>query len=175
MNIEFISSLIIPFIMLAVSLIVLSPKKNYFDEFLIGAKEGAYSAFNLLPTLIALIVALSMFSASGAVDFIAELLAPVCSAIGVPSELLPLLITRPVSGSAASSAYLDLLSKYGADSFAGLCASVIMGSSDTLIYVIAVYFGAVSVKKTRHTSFTAFIVMLFCIFLSCAIARTFFT
>lgn len=171
---EFMSSLAIPSVIVLICVMIMTSKRPYFDEFLEGAKDGLKTSVGLLPTLVALMVAVSMLSASGAVDYIANLLSPVGDAIGVPMELLPLIITRPVSGSGSTAILADLFDKYGPDSFVGLCASVIMGSSETLIYVVAVYYSSVGVKKTRHTMPAAFITMIFCIFFSCFICRLFF-
>ena len=90
---------------------------------------------------------------------------------GVPAEILPLLITRPVSGSASTAVFASVAEKYGVDSFSALCAAVIMGSSDTLAYVTAVYFSSVGIRRTRHTYPIALFVMLLCIFLSCLLVR----
>ena len=172
--IEEIFSYILPAIVCWVGLILLVSKRDLFSEFLCGAKEGMGTAIKLAPTLVALIVALKMLSASGALELVAELCSPLFERIGVPTELLPLLLTRPVSGSASMAAYSELLEQYGADSFISLCASVIMGSSDTLVYVIAVYFSSVGIKKSRHAFPCAFLIMIFCIFFSCFICRMLF-
>lgn len=173
MNIS-ISAVIIPFIIAIVALLSLLPKKNYFNGFLEGAKDGAVTCFNLLPTMAGLMVALSMLSASGAVDWLANILSPIGDAVGIPAELLPLLITRPFSGSASNATFMELVGKYGADSFPALCAAVVMGSSDTLVYVISVYFSTTKVKKTRHAVPSAVIVMVFCVFISCFLCRLIF-
>lgn len=172
--IEEIFSYILPAIVCLVGVILLVSKRDLFSEFLCGANEGMGTAIKLAPTLVALIVALKMLSASGALELVAELCSPLFERIGVPTELLPLLLTRPVSGSASMAAYSELLEQYGADSFTSLCASVIMGSSDTLVYVIAVYFSSVGIKKSRHAFPCAFLIMIFCIFFSCFICRMLF-
>lgn len=172
---EFLSSLAVPSVILFIALMLLFSKRSYFDDFLEGAKDGLQTAISLLPTLVALMVAVSMLSASGAVDYVAGLLAPVGEAIGVPMELLPLIITRPVSGSGSTAILADLFDQYGPDSFVGLCASVLMGSSETMIYVIAVYFSSVNVRKTRHALPAALLTMIFCIFFSCLLCRIFFS
>ena len=154
---------------------MLFSKKQYFDDFVSGAKDGISSAVSLLPTLVALVVGVKMFTASGAADALSALLSPALSKIGVPAEILPLLITRPFSGSASNAAFSELLSEYGADSFVSLCASVIMGSSDTMVYVIALYFSSVGIKKSRHAFVSAFLVMLFCIFFACFLCRAYFS
>lgn len=149
-------------------------KKDLFSEFIKGAREGFDTCVKLLPTLVALIAAVSMFNASGAADIIASFLSPLCSFLGIPSEIIPFLTVRPVSGGASTAMISELFVKYGADSFAGRCASVIMGSSDTIIYIIAIYFASVQIKKTRHTFPAAFLTMLFCIFFSCLITNLWF-
>ena len=129
---------------------------------------------NIFPSLLALICALTLFSASGLAEAVANCLSPIGEALGIPPELFTLLIIRPMSGSGALAVYSDLLSRYGADSFVGLCASVIMGSSDTLLYIAAVYFAAAKVKKTRYTLPIGFLVSVFSVFLSYALCRIFF-
>ncbi len=172
--IEYISSLAIPLVICIAALFMIFGRKQYFDSFTEGAREGLRTAIGILPTLIALMIAINMLGASGIPQLIADAVSPAASKIGVPAELLPLLITRPVSGSASTAAYSTLLSEYGADSFVGLCASVIMGSSDTMLYVISVYFSSVGIKKGRYAIPCAAAVMLFCIFFSCLICRIWF-
>lgn len=169
--IEALSALSMPLIAALAGAIMLFGKQNYFEAFTSGAKEGLKTAVRLLPTLSALMVAISMLGACGILDFLSSYLSPLAQRIGVPSELLPLLITRPFSGSASTAAYTALLEQVGADSLAGLCASVIFGSSDTVVYVITVYFSSVGIRQTRWSFPCAFAVMLFCIFFSCFLCR----
>ena len=171
---ETISALAMPLVAVLVGLIMMIGKKDYFAAFTRGAMEGLKTAVRLLPTLCALLTAISLLNASGAVEMIAGWLAPAAGAIGVPQELLPLLLTRPFSGSASTAAFTDLLSRVGPDSFAGLCASVIFGSSDTVVYVITVYCSSVGIRRTRWAFPCAFAVMLFCIFFSCFLCRIWF-
>lgn len=171
---EYLSSLIIPAVVFCAACMMFFGKKDYFDCFCNGAREGLASAVRLLPSLCAVMVALRMFSASGAVGLVTELLAPIGQRLGVPSEIFPLLITRPISGAASSGAFTSLIREIGPDSFPALCAAVLMGSSDTVIYVIAVYFSGAGVRGTGHAFPVAGAVMLFCIFLSCLLCRIFF-
>ena len=171
---ETISALAMPMVAVLVGLIMMIGKKDYFAAFTRGAMEGLKTAVRLLPTLCALLTAIPLRNASGAVEMIAGWLAPAAGAIGVPQELLPLLLTRPFSGSASTAAFTDLLSRVGPDSFAGLCASVIFGSSDTVVYVITVYCSSVGIRRTRWAFPCAFAVMLFCIFFSCFLCRIWF-
>jgi len=178
---ETVSGAIMPLVLLLAALPMLSRRRDFFSVFTAGAKDGLTTVCRLLPTMIALVVGLSMFQASGAVSFLTGLLGGTAEKMGIPPEILPLLVTRPVSGSASTAAYASLLETAGADSFAAFCASVLMGSSDTLIYVITVYFsgtavrGCPPVKKTRYAFFAAAAVMLLCIFLSAAVSRLFFS
>lgn len=171
---EMVSAAVLPSILFLAALIILFSDKPSFDAFLSGASDGLTTAAGLLPSLCALIVAVEMLFASGFADFAASALSGVLGAVGIPSEIVPLLITRPISGSASTAAYTELLDVYGPDAFAVLVASVIMGSSDTVIYVISVYFSAIGIKKTRHALPAAFLTMIFCIFFSSFICRLFF-
>ena len=172
--VEILSALAMPLVMALAGLLMLFGKKDYFRAFTEGAAEGLQTTVRLLPTLVALMVAVTMLNASGAVTWITQLLSPLADVIGVPSELLPLLVTRPFSGSASTAAYSTLLTSVGADSFVGLCASVIFGSSDTVVYVIAIYCSSVGIRSTRWAFPCAFAVMLFCVFFSCFLCRLWF-
>ena len=171
---EFAAALVIPLIVLITALIFLFSSRPLYDSFTEGVKNGLSVSKNLLPSLIALMVGVRMFCASGAVELLTGLLAPVLSVIGIPAEILPLLILRPISGSASLAMASDIFANYSADSFPGFVTSVIMGSSDTLIYVLCVYFASAGVKKTRHAFPAAIFSMLFCILFSCIICRIFF-
>ncbi len=164
---NFISSLIIPLILAIFGIACTFSKKELPSAFLDGAKSGLDSGFSLLPSLVILMTAVTMFSASGAADALARLLSPLFTRLGVPAEIVPLLIVRPISGSGGTALLNDILEKYGADSSVAKCASVLIASSDTLVYVVAVYMSAAGIKKTRHTIPAAVIVMLLGIFLSC--------
>ena len=172
--IETFSALVMPLVAVFVGLILLFGKQNYFSAFITGATDGLKTAFHLLPTLIALMVAIAMLHASGAVSFLSALLSPAAETIGLPSELLPFLLTRPFSGSASTAAYRTLLEQVGPDSLPGLCASVIFGSSDTVVYVLAVYSSSVGIRHTRWAFPCAFAVMLFCFFFACFLCRLWF-
>ena len=172
--IDIISALPMPLILAIVGLILLFGKKDRFDSFLSGARQGLQTAVQLLPTLCALIVGVSMLNASGAVEMLSYLLTPLVNAIGVPADILPLLLTRPFSGSASTASFVELLERVGADSFAGLCASVIFATSDTMVYIISVYFSSVGIKRSGSALPIATAVMLFCIFFSCFLCRLWF-
>ena len=132
------------------------------------------TAFKLMPTLVALLSAIAMFNSSGAAEALANVLSPFGERVGIPSEIIPLVLIRPLSGGASTALIADIYEKYGPDSFVGRCTSVIAGSSDTLLYVISVYFGAVGVKKIRGTVPISFFVMVFCVFLALFLCRVMF-
>ena len=167
------SSLVIPFIILIVGY-VLARRPDSFDAFTRGAAVGMKTTVSLLPTMTALMVALAMFSASGAPELIVSAVSPVCKAVGIPPEVLPLAVTRPISGSAATASFTELLSSYGADSLPGITAAILMGSSDTMIYVISVYFSATRVKRAGRAFVIAGASALLCLVLSSLLTRIFF-
>lgn len=164
----------IPAVLLLVALLLLRRNKDLFSDFLKGARDGIQSCLDILPTLIILLTAVGMFSASGASGMLAEVLKAPMSKIGVPPEILPTVIMRPFSGSAANASVVQLFKDLGPDSFQGRCISVIMGSSDTIIYTLAMYFGAIGVKKTRYAIPASFLTMIFCVLLSVWLTRLFF-
>lgn len=128
-----------------------SKKFRFSTAFWKAAKEGLTSSVQILPALIALITAVGMFKASGALDVITYSLRPVANLLHLPQEVIPLAILRPISGSGALVIFQDILQQYGPDSFVGRVASVMQGSTETTFYTIAVYYGATRVQKTRHT------------------------
>lgn len=146
-----ISRFIIPvFITLTVANGLLK-KEPVFDFFTRGAKEGIKTSFKILPSLVGLLSAITLLRASGLLDFIENLLLPLLNCVKIPKELVPLAIIRPISGSAALATVLDIIKTSGADSFVGKCASVMMGSTETTFYTIAVYFGYAQITNSRYT------------------------
>ena len=121
-------------------------KVRVYEVFCEGAKEGFTTAIRIIPFLVAMLVAIGIFRSSGCID----ILDPIFSMIGMPGEVLPMAIMRPLSGGGATGIMNDLMLTYGPDSLIGRIASTMMGSTETTFYVLAVYFGAVSIRKTRH-------------------------
>jgi len=148
--------------------------ENLFDAFLNGGREGIRTTFSLIPTLTALICAVTMFKKSGAAQLITDIASPFLSALGIPAEVIPLAVTRPVSGSASTAAFSALLAETGPDSTASLCAAILMGSSDTLIYVMGVYFSKTHVRHMGRAIAIGGVSALLCLFLSSVLARLFF-
>lgn len=124
---------------------------DVFDLFLEGAKDGLKTAVRILPALVGLIAVVGMFRVSGGLDILSWALQPVGDLIGLPKEVLPLAMMRPISGSGAMALFIDLLREHGADSLIGRIASVMMGSTETTFYTIAVYYGAAGIKDIRHS------------------------
>lgn len=146
-----ISVSVIPVMILAIIVFGLYKKVNIFETFMEGAKEGLANTIRILPPLVGLLLAIAMFRASGAMDALIFFLSPITNFLHIPAEIMPLALMRPVSGSGALAIVSDNLSHYGPDSFIGRLSSIVMGSTETTFYTIAVYFGAVHVKNTRHT------------------------
>lgn len=148
---EAIGAFVLPVSVCLIVLFGLFRKVPVFDSFVLGAKEGFSSTINLLPTLIGLVMSVTMLKASGALDVFSSFLMPFLQKIGIPQQVIPLLLLRPISGSGSLAILNQILSTDSPDSFVGRVASVLMGSTETTFYAIAVYYGAVGIKKTRHT------------------------
>lgn len=148
-------------------------KVGVFDCFLEGAKQSLAPSVSILPSLIGLIFAVSLLRASGALDLIVRLLAPVADFFGIPSEVMPLAVISPVSGSGSLAVFDGILAQYGADSFIGRVASVIVGSSETSLYAVTVYYGAIAIKRTRHTIAAALTADIVCFIMSAMTVRLF--
>lgn len=142
-----------------------------YECFVEGAKEGAYSMVGIIAPLVGLMVAINMFRESGALELLSRMLSPVLSMVGLSADVLPLALLRPISGSASLAIITDLFKNSGPDSISGKIASVMMGSTETTFYTIAVYFGAVGIKNTRHTLPSALSADMCGIVLSALIAR----
>jgi len=123
-----------------------------YDAFIEGAEEGLQVAVRIIPFLVGMMVALSVFRASGAMEIVARLISPVTSRLGFPTEVLPLMIVRPLSGAGALAVTADLLKTHHPDSYLGRLASIVQGSTDTTFYVLTVYFGSVGIRKTRYAA-----------------------
>lgn len=141
---------IVPAILLLSASAALHKKENTYDILLDGAADGLKLLFSILPALILLLTAVHMLKASGAVEILSHLSAPLFSLFGIPPETAMLVLIRPISGSAALAVGADLMAQYGVDSVIGRTAAVMLGSTETTFYTISVYFGAAGIKKTRY-------------------------
>lgn len=142
---------IVPIIIGLIIILGIINKVCIFDVFIDGAKDGFKSTISILPTLVGLITAISMLKASGALDMFTSLVSPIFAKIGFPEQVIPLMLLRPVSGSGALALADSIFTEFGPDSFIGRISSVVLGSTETTFYAIAVYFGSIGIKKTRHT------------------------
>ncbi len=143
--------LVVPSLVVGIVLYAAAKRVDIFKTFVKGARENLIVAWEILPSLTALCLAVGMLRSSGAAELISNLLEPLTRLIGLPAECVPLALMRPVSGSGALSMLEELLSSHGPDSFVGRAASVLMGSTETTFYTVAVYFGATKIKRTRQT------------------------
>ena len=143
------SSLVIPLLLAGVAVYGMGRRVDVYGALTHGAEEGLTVLLKVLPALVGLLTAVSMFRASGALEWLTGLCAPVLEFLGIPPEATPLMLVRPVSGSGALAAATELIGQYGPDSYIGRTAAVMLGSTETTFYVIAVYFGAAGIKRTR--------------------------
>ena len=164
--ISFISNMAMPLIIILIVIYGLLERKKVFDVFLDGAKEGVEIVFSIFPTLVGLFVAIGLLRSSGIIDLIVKIITPLFNIINFPSEILPLAIIRPISGSASIAVATDIMKNYGVDSKFGLMAAVIMGSTETTFYTIAVYTASVGIKKTRFVLVASLIADFVGIFVS---------
>lgn len=147
---EVISTSAIPLIIVGFIVFGMSKKVKVYESFTEGAKEGFSTAVRIIPFLVAMLVAIGAFRASGAMDLLTKALSPITNLIGMPGEVLPMAFMRPLSGGGAQGVMTDLITTHGPESLIGRMAAVMMGSTETTFYVLAVYFGSVAVKKQRH-------------------------
>lgn len=147
---ETVSKYAIPFMFLGIVIYGLFKKVSVYEAFTDGAKEGFNTGVRIIPYLAAMLVAIGVFRASGAMELLTKALSPITNAIGIPGELLPMALMRPLSGGGAQGVMSELITTHGPESLVGRISAVMMGSTETTFYVLAVYFGAISVKKTRH-------------------------
>ena len=147
--IKYLSSSAIPVVILFIVIYGLIEKNKVFDTFVDGAKDGIEIVFNIFPTLIGLFVAIGALRSSGVLDVIINFISPLTNFLGIPSEIMPLAIIRPISGSASTALATDIMKTFGVDSKIGLIASTIMGSTETTLYTIAVYTACVGIKNIR--------------------------
>jgi len=142
---------LIPVLIFAILILAWRNKVKVYEAFIDGAKEGFSVAIKIIPYLVAVLVAIGMFRASGAMDIFVALFSPITNLIGMPAETLPVALMRPLSGSGALGLVTELMKQHGPDSFIGRVASTMWGSTETTFYVVAVYFGSVGVRRVRHS------------------------
>ena len=149
-----ISTWILPFIILTILTIGIIKKVPIYETFKEGAKDGFKVSINIIPYLVAIIVAISMLRASGFIEGIGAMFSGILEALKVPVEVLPIMIVRSLSGSAALGIFSDIANTLGPDSYATKLAAIMVGSSETTFYVLSVYFGSIGIKKFRYAILT---------------------
>lgn len=165
------SRYIIPVFILAVIIAAYCKKVPIFDNFIAGAKESLSLVLSIFPFVCAIMIAVELFSQSGLADYLGKLLSPVFKLIGIPPELCELMFIRPLSGNGSIAMLSKIYATYGVDSYISNCASVMVGSSETVFYVATVYFSATSVKKLRYAIPVSLLATLAGAILSCVICR----
>ena len=171
---ETISLYFLPVIILLIFLVAIVKKVAIYEEFVDGAKEGFTVSVTIIPYLVALIVAISMFRASGAIDLITSNLDTFWATLNVPVDIVPMIFTRSLSGAATLGLFSDLAARCGTESFVTLTAAIMVGSSETTFYVLSVYFGSVGVKKFRYSILAGIIADVIGIALAIWVAHIFF-
>ncbi|MGG7144058.1 spore maturation protein [Clostridium nigeriense] len=163
---QYITKSIIPIIVVIIITYGMIKGKKVYEWFIEGAKEGLKVCLNIFPYLLAMIIAVNIFREAKLLDMLNNIISPVSSLIGLPKEIVPLVLVKPLSGSGALGILTDIVKTYGPDSYIGLIASVIMGTTETIFYTVTVYFGAVQIKKIRHTVWAAMLADLTAIIVS---------
>lgn len=168
---NYISNLAMPLIILIIVFYSLIERKKAFDIFLDGAKDGLNIVLNIFPTLIGLFVAIGALRSSGILDLVINFITPILDILNFPSEIMPLAILRPISGSSSIAIATDIMKNFGVDSNIGIIAATIMGSTETTLYTIAVYTSSVKIKKTRFVLWAALTADIVGMLASVAICR----
>ena len=172
--IDLLSLWALPAIILIILTVALFRKVPIYEAFIEGAKDGVKISFNIVPYLVAIIVAISMLRASGAIDSLSILCSGILNKIHMPADILPLAIVRSLSGSAAVGVFSDILANNDVNSYTSKLAAIMLGSSETTFYVLTVYFGAIGVKKYRYALLTGLSADLIGIIMAIIVARIFF-
>lgn len=169
----YLSDFVIPLVFFYVIGMGFLMKVNIYDEFIKGAEDGFKVVLGILPTLIGLMVAIGILRGSGALDLLSKVIAPITSIVSFPSQLVPLVVVKIFSSSAATSLLLDVYKQFGPDSYLGQLGSILMSCSETIFYTMAVYFMTAGVKKTRYTLLGAMAATLVGIIASVAMMKMF--
>ncbi len=162
---------IIPVLLVLLFLVTLLKKIPAYDTFVEGAKQALSLCASLFPFLVAVFLAVQLFRVSGAAAWLSDFLSPVFSLMGIPKELVELILIRPLSGGAGLSLLSDIFTLYGPDSYVSRCACVVMGSSETIFYIAAVYFSGTEIKKLRLAIPISLVASLFGNILGCLLLR----
>ena len=165
---------ILPLMILGILITGCIKKVPVYEEFIEGAKDGFKVSITIIPYLVAIIVGISMFKASGAIDLITLAIGNFMEKLSIPVDIIPIMITRSLSGSATLGLFSDIVTTHGAESYISKLAAIMVGSSETTFYVLAVYFGSIGIKKYRYALLTGVIADITGIVLAILVARLFF-
>lgn len=171
--ISYLSKSIIPIIFLLIITYGMLNGRQVYEWFIEGAKEGLNVCIRIFPCILAIIIAVEIFKKANLMSLVTNVLSPFTNLIGLPKELIPLVIIKPLSGSGAIGVFTDIIKSFGPDTKIGLIASVIMGTTETIFYTITVYFGAIKVKKIRHTLWAAVLADFTAIIMSILVVNIF--
>ena len=171
---EKISISILPLMILFILTTGMLKKVPVYEEFVEGAKDGFKVSITIIPYLVALIVGISMFRASGALDLITNCLSSLLNKIQVEADIIPIIFTRPLSGSATLGLFSEIANKYGGDAYITKLAAIMVGSSETTFYVLSVYFGSIAIKRFRYAILAGIIADITGIVLAILVAHWFF-
>lgn len=152
---QYVLASIIPLIIAFIVIYGIVKKVKVYEVFVEGAKEGIGICMRIFPYLLAILIAIRIFRDSSMLEYLITLVKPIVSKMGIPPEVMPLILVKPLSGSGALGIFTDIVKQYGPDSAIGLTASIIMGSTETIFYTLTVYYGSVKIKKIRHTLWAA--------------------
>ena len=161
-----IANLLIPLITMTVIIYGLYKKVNIYDSFINGVSEGLKMSLEIFPTIMAMVIAINIITSSGIINYLTEILSYPLSLIKFPSEILPIALLRPISSSASLIVMNDILKTYGPDSFLGMLASIIQGSTDTTIYILGMYFSRVGIKQIKYSLMVGLLADLSCIIIA---------
>ena len=165
--------MIIPIIILFIIVYGLIKKVNVYDEFIKGAKEGSSVGLNIFPYMLGMILSVNVLIESDVLSLLYKVVNPFFLYTKIPIDILPLAILRPISGGASLSLINDIFKKFGPDSFVGLLSSVMQGSTDTTVYILTLYFGAIGIKKIRHSLYVGLFADLIGIISSIILVKAF--
>lgn len=172
--IKYLSISMVPLIIGFIILYGMLHGVKVYECFVEGAKDGMRICMRIFPYLLAMIVAVSVFRESGAMNYFIKIVSPAANLIGLPPEVVPIVMVKPLSGSGALGIFTETIKKYGADSYIGRVSSIIMGTTETIFYTLTVYFGAVGIKKIRHTLWAAVLADITAIIAAVTVTRLFF-
>lgn len=162
---------IIPILIISIVIYGILKGVKVYECFVEGAKDGLRICLRIFPYLLAMLIAVAVFRESGALDYFTAAAAPIVKIIGLPSEIVPLVLIKPLSGSGALGVFTDIIKNYGPDTYIGVTASILMGSTETIFYTLTIYYGAVGVKKIRHTLWAALFADMTAIIMAVMLAR----